>query len=331
MNSTLGAMSSSLGATNAAQKLGSRLSSGAAATYDVAAGAVAGVRSSLAKKGAIVVFVLLCLVVVALIVAYIVYRIRRSDLQSTMVLAGPTRLFDMTTAPVVVDKAKLPQTLNGQEYSFSFWVFLTDMVTTADPHLLFLRGGDGTDVAGASPLVFMDGGTNKLYISVSTNQAAADAPAALSALVADAPSTAVLPVVAPSATGYLTATVDYVPLQRWVHVAFVVQDNLLTVFLDGELYGVRDVQDMTTAAAPTKRPVFGPCSGSAYVGYLKAAPEQTHGFLGKLLFFNYALMQRDVLTAYTQGPAGATGVLGTMGVPDYGIRWPIYRVDTSDT
>ena len=55
---------------------------------------------------------------IVLIIAFLVYRMRRSDLTSTQLVKNPRRLYDMG-GPFLVDSERLPATLNGQEYSFT--------------------------------------------------------------------------------------------------------------------------------------------------------------------------------------------------------------------
>jgi hypothetical protein len=269
----------------------------------------ASVTEQLAGKGAIVVFVIATLMVIVAIIVFIVYRIKRSDLRSTVILKVPRKLFDQST-PHKLEASSLPPTINGQEFSYGLWLYLADFHPTADHRLLLMRSANGT-LSGATPVVFLDNRTNKLYIVARTN--ISKSAVTLGELLDK------------NVTKHLHAVVEYVPLQRWVHIVFVLQDNLMTVYLDGDMYTVENVHDLYNPAMGGDRPVFAGQSGDATVGAINATAS-TNGFISRVEYFNYALMQRDVKRLYQKGPV-KTGMLGKVGIPSYGVRTPVYRVD----
>jgi hypothetical protein len=279
-----------------------------------AVGAAAGLNSSAdgtppTTSMTLVLFVVLACFVLVIVIVYIVYRMRRGDLQSITLVPHPIKLYNMPS-PVTVQAATIPPTLNGQEFSFSFWLYLVEFQPTSEHKLVFMRGGSGADVLGATPVVFLDARTNRLHIAVKSNQA---------------PGVSDLGALLQSDTSrYMTAAIDYVPLQRWVNVVMVVQDNLLTVYLDGDMYTVENVFDLAPSTADV-RPIFAGTSGNATIGSVSGTAP-TKGFLGKLQFFNYALMVQDVKALYAQGPVPAS-MLSLLGLSAYGVRSPLYRVE----
>jgi hypothetical protein len=259
---------------------------------------------------ALVLFVVLALFVLVVVIVYIVYRMRRGDLQSVDLVKQPIKLYNMPST-TNVPSSRIPLTLNGQEFTFSFWLYLVEFQPTSEHKLLFMRGGNGSDVLSATPIVFLDARTNRLHISIKSNQS---------------PGVATLPAVLERDTSrYVSASVDYVPLQRWVNVALVVQDNLLTVYLDGDMYTVENVFDLAPSSANV-RPIFAGTSGDVTVGAVPGTAP-TKGFLGKLQFFNHALMVQDVKSLYAQGPVPAS-LMSAIGLAAYGVRSPVYRVDS---
>lgn len=257
----------------------------------------------------LVVFSVVCVLVLVLIIALIVWRIRRSDLKSTVLVKDPIQMFGSGAVPLTVVASKIPPTLSGQEYSYSFWVYLVQYTATGSAMLLFSRGMQ-TGRKGGSPLVYLDKSTNIMYVSVATT------------------TTAAIPTLdtVRASQGYVTAKIDYVPLQRWVNVAFVVQDYLLTVYMDGDIYSVVNVTDPPNAgsggAIVTTRPSFTATSGDVVVGDTSSQPQ---AFMSQLLFFNYALTQQNVYACYSAGPL-APSAMSLIGVPAYGIRSPIYKL-----
>lgn len=266
------------------------------------------------RQTTIAVMVLAFVILVALIV-YIVYKIRQRNLQSVVMINTPLKLYQMDKQHKFASSQIAPTT-NGQEYTYSFWLYLVDYDTVSDTHRqIFLRNSDSS-LADANPIVFMDGRTNRLYISVRTNQSVQ-----VSSL------DELLPENTPTSQ-YLTATLEYVPLQRWLFVSVVLQDNLMTVFNDGDMYTVKNVTDLWDSTSNNKRPFFKGTNGSVFVGASGANSSPTYGYISRLQFHNYALMESDVKALYAQGPT-ASGILSTMGLPSYGVRSPIYRLDGS--
>jgi hypothetical protein len=258
------------------------------------------------------VFVVVAIIIIVLILAFIVYRMRRSNLSAVSIVKNPKRLYDMG-GPYSVDSARMPATLNGQEYSFTMWLYITDFTTTAEHKLILMRGGNGPTLDGASPIVFLDKNTNKLYISIRTNQSPTSVPS--------------LDTVLNKASKYLTAAIEYVPLQRWVSIAFVVHDNLLTVYLNGDIYTVENVYDI---AASGTRPVFSGLKGNVLVGSIANSgtnrTASTQGFISRTYFYNYALTPEDIRAVTGSGPVPGSSLLANIGMSEYGVRAPIYRV-----
>ena len=267
---------------------------------------------SMTGSSAAGVFVVIAIIVIVLILAFIVYRMRRSNLSVASIVKNPKRLYDMG-GPYSVDSARLPATLNGQEYSFSMWLYITDFTTTNEHKLIMMRGGNGPTLDGASPIVFMDKSTNKLYISIRTNQSPTSIPT--------------LDTVLNKTSKYLTGVIEYVPLQRWVGIAFVVQDNLLTVYLNGDIYTVENVYDIASTGS---RPVFSGLKGNVLIGSIANSgtnrTASTQGFISRTYFYNYALTPDDIKAVTSSGPVPGSSILANIGMSEYGVRAPIYRV-----
>jgi hypothetical protein len=265
---------------------------------------------------AVLVCVVLTSLLIVAVISYIVYRFVRKDLSGIVLIKDTRRMYNQSS-PMYIDSSKLPVTSNGQQFSFSFWLYVTNFQATDDYKVLFVRGSR-TNLSKCNPVVFMDRMTNKLYISLTTNiPPNADIRHDLSAIATGA-----------QPDRYLTGVIEYVPLQRWVHVAFTVQDRLLTIYQDGELYTVESVTDSTSPS--TRRPIIGALAGDMVIG----APAQSftrnsslNAFMGRFSFFNYALTQKDVYRIYNTGPRGSN-VLGAIGLSEYAMRSPVYRLDS---
>jgi Concanavalin A-like lectin/glucanases superfamily len=273
--------------------------------------------ANFAGKGTIALFIVIALMLIVIIVVYIVYRIKASDLQNVVIVKNSMRLYNMKQT-YRFDAAKLPPTLNGQEYSFSFWLYLVEYPPMENHALIFCRGGAGQSVDKSNPIVYLDKRTNRLHIAVKTTSPV------VSPLVADTQGNSILDNVS-SASGHMKTTIDYVPLQRWVHVTFTVQDNLLTSYLDGDIYTVSNIFDMPRTGGV--RPVFAGTNGDVYVGALPNVNSQAKAFVAKMQFFNFAVMHKDVKTLYAEGPSVVTGMMSRIGLAEYGVRTPVYRIE----
>lgn len=253
-----------------------------------------------------VVFSVICVLVLIVIVAYIIWRVRRSNLTSNLLVRDPIRMYG-SSMPLTVDQSKFPSTMNGSDYSYSFWLYLISYDATNQPILLFGRNTHA-EGSGGSPIVYLDKDKNTMYVSIATSKAAS------TDLTLDKIATS---------NEYVTATIDYVPLQRWVNVSIVVQDYLMTLYMDGDIYTVANVTDTPTGSLT--RAIFGSTTGDMTVG--SATPGgQPKAFFSHLRFFNFALTQRDVSANYGNGPFGVNS-LSMFGIPAYGIRSPVYKID----
>ena len=205
----------------------------------------------------------------------------------------------------------------------SFWLYINDFQATSMMKLLINRMSSTSGLVGANPVVFLDQTTNKLYICIATNRTPATPKNSLDSLLVK------------SGTGlqnnwsYLVATIDYVPMQRWVHVSFTVNDNTLTVFQDGGMYTVASLYDMVDQTSKITRPAFAACVGDMTVGNTDPTlSSDTTGFISRVQFFNYALSASQVSAIYNTGPTD-TNLLRSLGVPEYGVRSPVYRMDAA--
>ena len=277
------------------------------ASASIAPGVQAGPGLGVTSAKIAPILVGVALLAIVAVLAYLAYRFIRRDLDSYTLVKGTQKLYGLQQA-ITVDSSVLPATINGQEYSYSFWLYLADFKADTKHKLVFRRG----DASGRNPVVFLDKNTNKLYLGLRTNQATTDMS---------------LEDIADCGTDddeYLTVQVDYIPLQRWVHIAFVVQDQMVSVFVDGDLYTVASVADKAT----DNRPILSPTHGDVQIGVADQSSDirpVADGYIGKFAFFNYGLVHADVRRLYAQGPRGST-VLGALGLSEYGVRSPVYRL-----
>ena len=138
--------------------------------------------------------------------------------------------------------------------------------------------------------------------------------------------------------------IEYIPIQRWVHVGIVINDiggGSFNIFIDGNYTKTENNQTVSSKDnSSNDRNHYTPSSiinvgklnmnhkGLLHVGGVAPA----YGFSGlisKFTIFNYDMNRNDIYKEYSSGPM--KGVLASMGLTAYGIRNPIYKIKSSDT
>lgn len=261
------------------------------------------------KQTVLVLFILVVLGLILVVVVYIIMQIRKSSFEKTIIVPDALMLSDPKRVPFVKPSAEIPATKNGQEFTYSFWLYLSEHYEATSDHKLVFQRGLLDSFGASNPLVFMDSSTNKMYIAIRTNNSQ--------------PINTLAEVLPPSNKHYLVGTIDYVPLQRWVHVAFTIQDGNFTIYMDGDIYAVKNIADMTdTMDASLARPILRGTAGDIEVG---RASNMVDGYLSKLEFFNYTVSQSDIAALYKYGPIKGS-FLKWLGINQYGIRNPVYKL-----
>lgn len=257
--------------------------------YGSVANAFSNVGSEL--TGAVVAFVIIMLLILC-VVGYVVYRYMLQDFQSKVIVSTPVHC---KTGSRTMSATLMPTLSNGKEYTLSFWMYVED-ASPDTHHKNILTFGKTFD--SAAMLVFVDKTINKMVFKLRTTKAAS-----ASATAETAPG-----------DGFLTVPVEYVPLQRWIHFMLVVDQDIVSLYLDGDPYSVSSVSqfvDSGTLVDPDKNDIV---IGSPSTG--------VDGFVSNLRFFNHALSVYEASTVYRTGPVDR-GLLGAVGLPRYRLRWPI--------
>jgi hypothetical protein len=275
-------------------------------------------KQQIVQRSSAVIFVILAIITIAILIAFLVLKIKATSTKGLTLVEQPMKLYNMS-GQVRVDASNIPPTVNGQEFTFSFWLYLVDFQPSpSGPQLIFMRAADAASFGISNPIVALDGRTNKMYLSVRTSSATTVAP-----------STFML-----GTSGYVTASIDYFPLQRWVQVIMVVKDESMSVYMNGALHTVGTVADIIpsngSAATMAARPIFSGCTGSVFVGAtgIPGGVFETRGYLTQFKFFNFAMMPNDVKASYEAGPTPIS-LLNRLGLTGYGLRSPIYRIESS--
>jgi hypothetical protein len=267
------------------------------------------------------------LILVILVAALTIYGLY---VMVTGVLFKKVReMVQATAMPVLCnEKRRIPITTftnsgNGQRRSYSFWIYINDMNKYTGLYKHVLHIGDDSTINNASPYVFLDNLNNKMYVrfAVTTGKDSATSLNTVSNITTD------------NLIKFMKQGIEipYVPIQRWVHIAIVVNENVnggtITAYVDG------DISNTVSSGEVTER--YGKIElanlnidkkGDLYVGgnaYSSEGPGFS-GLISKFVMYNYDLNQQDIFREYNDGPID--GLLAKLGLGAYGVRSPVYRL-----
>lgn len=248
----------------------------------------------------IVAFVLVCVIIYVIIYIYKTYN--STSLKTATMLKKPLKITN-TEIVNVSNNVALPELYNGKEFSYSFWIYVDAIQPNNDYKFVLGRLSSKGNYADGNPIFFLDNSLNKLYVYVRTE---GDSTSSLSAMK--------------DSTN--TLSIRYLPLQRWVNILLVVDNNFVQLFLDGDL---RQVKDLSGNSSQPSNKVVATSSGNLMAG----GSESTiafDGYLSKVQALNYAATIDHAKVIYKAGPLHKS-ILAAIGVPFYGIQSPFYRID----
>jgi hypothetical protein len=269
------------------------------------------------KESWLILLIIGAMFLLVLVVFYIFYLIKKSKLKNVVLHSDMIVLDNRNVVPHIVSADDMSSlTMNGQEFSYSTWIFLANNYDATSDHKLIMQRGNTSTVAGmispnTSPIIAMDSKTNKMYIAVSTS--AVTNPLTFEKVFEKDAATNRF------TSGFLVTYIDYVPLQRWVNVILVVREMNMYVYIDGDVYSVASASEVRTNS---DRPMIRGTSGDLAIGEKR---NTTHGYLSLTQFFNYGLTQKEVRSIYANGPS-RNSWLAIFGLGSYGVRSPVYKI-----
>jgi hypothetical protein len=306
------------------------------------------------KNIALVFFGFVVVAFVVFVLAYILYTyLAKKVVQSETYLLPETKYPILGTEFTKVSGKGIPMSGNGKRQTISFWVYINDIDKFKGLYRHMWHRGE-KDANASSPLVFMDKHNNQIHIRFDD----LNNPKAIS-MSAPFVATREFPRASPSTDvdvytvkndaqkiPYDLAThgisIDYVPIQRWVHVAVVVNEEVsggsIQAFLDGEL--VKSVESGKTIqiefvnGATTKthsqeykfQNLNLDKVGDVYIGgsLMESVGPGFAGLISKITFVNHDLNIKDIYNLYREGPID--NMAAKLGMPAYGVRSPIYKI-----
>lgn len=245
----------------------------------------------------LVVVVGILFIVIVYVLIYIFKQYNDTSLKTVTMVKKPIKVPSDRLLNISED-AGLPKLnyVNGKEFSYSFWIYVDGDNNQNTSYRKFILGRmeSSDSVNHASPLFELDNVSNKFFVKLSTSSSNTPQENSLE--------------------------IKYFPLQRWVNVVLVVDNNFVQLFLDGELREVKDLSNHSQDASIVNTPV-----GNLYIGSSANKPS-FNGYISKVQAFNYAVTIDHAKVIYKAGPLHKT-VLSVIGIDTYGIQNPIYRID----
>ena len=232
------------------------------------------------------------------VVFYVYRKYNSTSLKTVTMLQKPKKISSIQN---ISNTVRLPTYVNGNEFSYSFWMYVdstNSQSTKEDKFIIGSMGAKGA-LSTANPVFFMDNNTNKLHVYVDTGDH--------------------VNTLGDMKLSPYSLTIAYMPLQRWVNVLLVVDNNFVQLFMDGELRQVKDIAGIKLNKVVTQQ------TGNLYIG---GGPEQPaiSGFLSKVQVFNYAVTIDHAKIIYKAGPLNKS-FLSVIGAGTYSIQSPFYKIE----
>ncbi len=303
-------------------------------------------KSQVGENGFVVLMLIIFVLIFVIVIIYVSFKIRSSNLQGKRLTSQPYKL-DALAKPVQIVNADIPATVVGLEFSYCFWVYVANLEqtsttnTSSNHKIIWFRGPVGDKLTSANPVVLVDGTNSKMYIVLKTTNSSLSATPGIPyendlTLITERncflDTTAATCNMSDTENRHVIMSIDYVPIQRWVHVAFTVDNKLITLYLDGDIYSVKSVDEFKSQKNLASSLVLDKSLGDIWVGKNPAIANGNtlNGYLSRLEFYNYSMSVNDVRDSYNAGPYKKSW-LSYVGLGDYGVRAPIYKLSEENS
>jgi hypothetical protein len=268
-------------------------------------------------------YLIIILLFISAIVCYILYYIITDNVlyQQRLIVPGtevPVVCSELSAFPF---KQKL-ESGNGNKRSYCFWIYIFNIGSGAGSfrHIAHISNeSTNLSVKNASPYILLDEDTNSIHVRFAHE----DDEFSPTKTKFDN-RTEILQTKSGKQCGF---TIKYIPIQRWVHVSFVLNDianGSVAVYLDGN-YSENPIESSSTFQIHKLKLDH---TGSLYVGGDGRVLTGFSGLLSKFTMFNHDINSNDIFREYNAGPLNS--IMGKLGMGAYGIRNPVYKLKSSN-
>ena len=262
---------------------------------------------------AVIVIAIICVIVIYYFIAESVFNKKHTVIEKTKF---PIKGNVKTKIPI----ENFPSSGNGLKRTYTFWVYVQDLnnANGAAKHVFSI--GDESTSGSNSPIVFISKTNNSLCVAFPK-----DNSKKYNDITNIDPSN-------PTKNIENLVYFDYLPLQRWVHIAVVIYDDhygaQVSLYMDSQLVkNITNGESLATGAVNSEGPKYElkdlniDKTGMLIVGGNTGTNPGFNGLLSKVGIYNYELNSRDIYQIYSEGPID--GVLASLG---YGVRNPVYKL-----
>ncbi len=282
------------------------------------------------------IYFIIILLILAAIVCYIIYYIIVDNIlyQKKILIPG-------TESPIVCSKfseisfSDVLEGGNGNKRSYCFWVYIFNINDNAGSfrHLATITDDKNRhgNVEDSSLCMRLAKDRNALELRFGINKTYNDNEPVKYDYDRDQ-----FLYINKGITKYLCGIeIEYIPIQRWVHVGVVMNDNgggSITIYIDGNFVKTINNKTENKNGSILDVSIFNlDHVGKLYIGGKEGenTPLGFSGLFSRLTIFNYDLNRNDIYREYSTGPI--KGSLSSLGLAAYGLRNPIYKLTNSDT
>lgn len=257
-------------------------------------------------RATVILIIIAAIIIIVLIMFYIIWLVRYYNHSSKTLINSPKAL----------DKSKaysLDTSDSTAEHSYSFWVYYKDVSIMDSNKIILMRTSNLTEKATGKSLVSVGEndkpdptlivasvkGTNRLFVSVPIIPLDSGIPVTGISLESMFPTS-----VNYESHGYVSAVIDYIPIQQWVHIAIVCRKTEFTIYMNGDVYSVKTsidklIRKYENGTGPLTTPkLFASSSGKVVAG----DNSMSNALMNKLVYHNFAISHADVISSYNKGP-----------------------------
>jgi len=213
----------------------------------------------------VLVWVVVVLVVI-LLVWWIVYAIQKANQTSTenpVIISSPIDAWE-TRDPLTV-----PSPSSGYNLSYSMWIYVRDWDYRFGKWKNIMWKGN-TSVPRHSPSIWLYPLTNSIKVVTSHT----------------------------GSNGMTSCDVENIPLQKWVHLTYVMNNRSVDIYVNGKLERTCVLEGIPKNNANDK----------LTVNYNNGF----YGKMGKMQYFTRSLSPEEIVSLYMAGPDGSSGLTGSM-------------------
>lgn len=272
----------------------------------------------------VVIVGLIFTIILCIFVAYGLYWVISNSIfnQSKLIIQG-TKVPVLCNVQNQFSITDFNKTGNGKRRSYTFWIYINDMNKYTGSYKKVFSIGDKGDIRRSSPYVFLDKTENKMFVRF----------ASVTSDTFDEELSSVQNLNQTQLSKFMIQGIEipYIPIQRWVHIAIVVNENsnggTIVGYVDGDISKIVTTGEINSTNNVIKiNNLDLDKMGNLYVGgsFDSMDGPGFSGLISKVTLFNYDLNDKDVYEDYNRGPLN--GLLSSLGLANYGVRSPIYKI-----